>query len=146
MVNSAETMQKKLFAAAIVAVALGVAACTGDDDPLVTPTPTPNPVTETFTGTLSLNGAFTHTFTATSSGTVRASIAKLEPDAAVIVGLSLGTWNGTTCQTIISNDNATVNSAVVGTADRQGRLCVRIYDATGLLPAPTDYELTVLRP
>ena len=78
-----------------------------------------------------------------ASGDVRAAITKLEPDATVIVGLSIGTWNGAACQTVISNDNATQGTAVVGTADRQGRLCVRIYDAAGTLAAPTTYEINV---
>ncbi len=80
------------------------------------------------------------------SGQVQARIARLEPDATVTIGLSLGTWNGAACQTIISNDAATVSTVVIGVVDREGRLCVRVYDAAGTLPQATDYELTVVRP
>jgi hypothetical protein len=131
---------------ALLAAALAAPACTSDEEDPITPTPTPVPVTETFAGTLTRNGADTHPFTVTAAGSVRASIANLVPDATVIVGLSLGTWNGAACQAIISNDNASLGTALLGTADRAGRLCVRIYDAAGTLPAPTDYELTVIRP
>jgi hypothetical protein len=139
-------MSMKLFPALLLALALGQAACSEDIDPTI-PSPDPgNPVTETFTGTLTLNGADTHPFSASRSGTVTARIARLEPDATVTIGVSLGTWNGTQCQTVISNDSATLGTTVVGAADREGRLCVRAYDAAGTLPQATDYELTVVRP
>jgi hypothetical protein len=146
MVNSLETMSTKLFPAIVLALALGQAACSDDTNPSTPTTPTPNPVTETFTGTLTLNGAVTHPFSVTRGGSVRATIVSLAPDAAVTIGFSLGTWNGSSCQTVISNDAATVGTAILGTADREGRLCVRVYDAAGTLPQPTDYELTVERP
>jgi hypothetical protein len=142
MVNSLGTMPTKLLIVMMAGLALGAGACTGDDDPLPS-TPTPTPVVDTFTGTLMRNGAETNAFSANASGDVRAAITKLEPDATVIVGLSIGTWNGAACQTVISNDNATQGTAVVGTADRQGRLCVRIYDATGRLTEPTTWEINV---
>jgi hypothetical protein len=147
MVNSLETMSTKLFPAVILAIALGQVSCSEDINPAIPSQPS-NPVTETFTGTLTLNGGVTHPFSVTSSGAIRASIASLAPDSTVTIGLSLGTWNGTaeTCATVISNDHATVGTAIVGAADREGRLCVRVYDAAGTLPQPTDYELTVVRP
>jgi hypothetical protein len=139
-------MLTKLFPAILLAVALGQAACSEDINPAVPSNP--NPVTETFTGTLTQNGAVTHPFSATSSGAIQASIVSLAPDSSVRLGLSLGTWNGTaeTCATVISNDNATVGTTIVGAADREGRLCVRVYDAAGTLPQATDYELRVVRP
>jgi hypothetical protein len=147
MVNSAETMSTKLFPAIILAVALGHVACSEDINPAIPSQPN-NPVTETFTDTLTQNGGKTHPFSVTSSGRIDATIRSLAPDSTVTVGLSLGTWNGTaeTCATVISNDNATVGTTIVGAADREGRLCVRVYDAAGTLPQPTDYELTVVRP
>lgn len=147
MVNSMEPMSTKLVPAVILAIAIGHVACSEDINPAVPSEPS-NPVTETFTGTLTLNGADTHAFSAARSGAIRATIASLAPDSTVKIGLSLGTWNGTaeTCATVISNDNATVGTAIVGAADREGRLCVRVYDATGTLPQATDYELTVIRP
>lgn len=146
MVNSPEPMPTKLPTVALLALVLGAAACTSDDDDIVTPTPNPNPVVDTFTGTLTPNGADTYPFSVSAAGSVRASIAVLDPDPTAIVGLSIGTWNGAACQTVIANDAATQSTAVLGTADRAGRLCVRIYDAAGTLPVPTNYELTVVHP
>ena len=141
-------MSTKLLAAIILTCALGQAACSDDINPSNPIAPTPNPVTETFTGTLTLNGAVTHPFSVTGSGSVTVRIISLAPDSAVTVGLSLGSWNGTagTCQTVISNDSATLGTAILGTAEREGRLCVRLYDSAGTLPQPTDYEITIVRP
>jgi hypothetical protein len=141
-------MSTKLFVPAIIlALTLAQVACSEDINPAVPSEPS-NPVTETFTGTLTQNGGRTHPFSVARSGAVRATIASLAPDSAVVIGLSLGTWNGTaeTCATVISNDNATVGTGITGAADREGRLCVRVYDAAGTLPQATDYELTVVRP
>lgn len=147
MINSMEIMSIKLFPAVVLTLALAQAACSEDINPAVPSQPN-NPVTETFTGTLTQNGAKTHPFSVSSSGAIRATIASLAPDSTVTVGLSLGTWNGTaeTCATVIANDNATVGTGITGAADREGRLCVRVYDAAGTLPQATDYELTVVRP
>jgi hypothetical protein len=140
-------MSTKLFPAVFLAIALAHVACSEDINPAVPSEPS-NPVTETFTGTLTRNGGVTHPFSAARSGAIRAAVVSLAPDSTVIIGLSLGTWNGTaeTCATVISNDHATVGTAIVGAADREGRLCVRVYDAAGTLPQATDYELTVVRP
>ena len=140
-------MSTKLFPGVILAIALGHVACSQDINPAIPSQPS-NPVTETFTGTLSQHGGQTHPFSVTSSGRIDAIIRSLAPDSTVKIGLSLGTWNGTaeTCATVISNDNATLGTAIVGAADREGRLCVRVYDATGTLPQATDYELQVIRP
>ena len=148
MVNSVEPMSTKVLPAVILALALGQTACSDEINVANPIEPTPNPVTETFPGTLTPYGAKTEPFTVTRSGSVTAAIARLAPDAAVTVGLSLGIWNGTagSCQTIISNDSATVGTIILGTAERDGRLCVRVYDAAGTLPQPTDYEITIVRP
>ena len=118
------------------------------NDPVATPTgPTTAPVgaTETFAGTMNRNGADTHPFT-TRPGTVTATLTTLSPNSTAIVGLSLGTWNGVACQTVIANDRATQGIAVVGTASGAGNLCVRLYDAGGSLTEPASYEVLVVHP
>ena len=139
-------MFTKLVPAAILALALVQTACSEDINPSIPSDIGGNPVTETFTGTLTLNGADTRPFSVARSGSVTATISSLAPDATVRMGLSLGTWNGSACSTVISNDSATVGTQVIGAADREGRLCVRVYDADGTLPQPTDFELTVVHP
>lgn len=101
----------------------------------------PTSITETFTGTLTVNGAATYPFVVGQAGNATAVLTALVPDDAR-VGMSLGTWNGVTCQIILANDNATQNSLVVGEARSAGNFCVRIHDV-GKLTAPADYLLTV---
>jgi hypothetical protein len=139
------TPSARLPVIGLVAVLLGAAAACTSDDP-ITPTPQPATVTETFADTLTPNGARPHPFSTAAAGSVGATITKLEPDATVRVGISLGTWNGTVCSTVVSNDNATQATVITASASAAGRLCVRIYDAAGTLVEPTTYEITVVHP
>lgn len=118
------------------------------DDPVTPTTPTaPTLVTDTFTGTITRNGGTSHHFPIVSAagGDVTAVLRALAPDGTAVVGMSLGTWNGTACQAVISNDRATVASAILGRATSTGTLCVRIFDV-GTLNEPQDYEVQVEHP
>ena len=129
-----------------VLLAAAAAACGGEDAPTAPTAPTaPANVTVTFSGTVARNGANTHPFT-TDGGTVTAVISALSPDSTAVVGLVLGTWNGSSCQTVIANDRATQGTPVIGTASGSGELCIRLYDATGELAGPTAYEVQVVHP
>ena len=121
------------------------AACGNDQTPTAPTATTPTTATETFEGTVNRNGANTHSF-ATRGGTVTATITTLSPDSAAVVGLSLGTWNGASCQTVIANDRATQGVTVVGTASGSGNLCVRLYDAAGDLAETASYAVLVVHP
>jgi hypothetical protein len=125
-------------------LAASLAAACGDDTP-TTPTDTTPPVaiTEEFSETLNPNGGRTHEFPVDRAGTVTARLTALAPDDTVTVGLSLGTWNGSSCKIEIAKDDATLTAGtVIGTATGTGLLCVRIYDV-GDLTASTDYTVTV---
>lgn len=124
-----------------LAAALLLAGC-GDDSESNTPTaPTPVAVTESFTGSLNPNGGITHPFAVQQTGSVTATLSAVSPEGTTI-GLSLGTWNGQSCQIILANDNAAQGMSVVGTATSTGSFCARVYDV-GKLPGLTDYELSV---
>jgi hypothetical protein len=114
-------------------------------DPFTTPTAPSTPattVTELFEGTLTVNGAATYPFTVAQPGTATASLTALSPDSSVVVGLSLGTWNGSACQIILANDAASQGASVVGNATSIGSFCARIYDV-GKLTAATDFVVTL---
>ncbi len=129
-------------------LATGAAAC-NNNDTITTPTSTtttttPTMVTEPlFTGRLGPNGAATYPFTATTGGTVTATLTALTSGAAV--GLSIGTWTGSACQIVIANDNAAQAAAISGTVTAAASLCVRVYDA-GRLTAPADFSVTIVHP
>jgi hypothetical protein len=134
-------MVRQAYAALALAAILVLAGC-GDDSNSNTPTgPTPVAVTETFSGTLNPNGGITHPFAVQQTGTVSATLSAVSPEG-TIIGLSLGTWNGQTCQIILANDKAAQGNSVVGSATSTGTFCARVYDV-GQLPGLTDYELSV---
>jgi hypothetical protein len=127
----------------LLAASLAASAC-GDDTPTNPTDPTaPVAVTETFSENLNPNGGRTHEFSVTRAGTVTARLTALAPDDTVTIGLSIGTWNGSSCQIIIAKDNATLTAGtVIGTATGTGLFCVRLYDV-GALTASTEYTITV---
>ena len=92
-----------------------------------------------------MNGAVTHQFTATTAGSLTATLTAIGPDEDPVVGLSLGTWNGSACAIVIRQDVAVRTSVLYGTVNQAGQLCVSIYDV-GRLTRPQDYEITVVHP
>ena len=137
-------MQRLIRYLICVALVGVLAACS--DDPTTPTNPTPAPtVTETFSGTVNRNGAVTHNFTTEASGTTTVTLTTLGPDSALIIGMSLGTSNGSTCTLVITKDNATQGTVVTGGVSSLGSLCVRIYDV-GNIVDPITYEITVVHP
>ena len=127
-----------------LAVAMVVSACS--NDPTTAPTtPTPVTLTDTFDGILTQNGAVTHPFITTASGTVVATLSTETPDAALPIGMSLGTWTGTSCTVVLTNDKAVQGSTLVGSASGAGSLCLRMYDV-GKLTQPVTYQVQVAHP
>jgi hypothetical protein len=126
----------------IVAASLIIAGCGNSSDDSVVAPPPPT-LTETFSGMLTLNGATTFSFTVNLAGSITAQLTTLSPDSTKPVGVSLGTWNGSICQIILSNDNSIQGSQVLGTASTTGSFCVRIYDAAGTVVAPQTYAIDV---
>ena len=126
----------------LVVCAAAAAACSNNTTTAPT-TPTVSTITDTYSGTLNQNGAASFTFTTSQSGNIQATLTALAPDSAVLVGLSLGTWNGTSCQIVLANDKATQFSSITGTVSSSGSLCVRIYDV-GKIVDPTTYEIQVI--
>jgi hypothetical protein len=127
----------------ITALLLVVSAC-GDDDPtIITPEPIPD-IQEPFQGVIGLNGAITHPFTVTRSGAMTAQLVSLSPDSTLTVGLSIGTWNGSICQTVLHNDLAKQGDVVAGATSSPGEFCARIYDARGILVQAQAYLIYVI--
>lgn len=129
-----------------LACLLGAAGC-GSNDTTTPTTPTPTTFTEVFSGTVNQNGAASHAFQSQGSGTVTATLTSVAPDATQVMGVSLGTWTGTSCQVVIANDKATANTPVGGAVGSAGGLCARVYDVgTVSKDSPVTYELTVVHP
>jgi hypothetical protein len=137
--------------AILLAVAvLATGACSNDTLSSITTPTTPTTFTDTLTGTLTKNGAFTHSFTTASLGPITATIVSLQPTSTQIVGLSLGVWNGSACSTSpatggSSSDIATTGSSITRNATAAGSLCVRLYDV-GFITDPVLYTFQVTHP
>src|SRR5262245_56945884 len=117
-----------------------VAGC--DDDTITPIAPDRVSVTETFGGILLPNDAETFPFTS-SFGTVTATLLNLSPDNTIMLGLSLGTWNGLSCAVVLANDKATQGITLTGTVNSTGNLCMRVYDI-GALSEALNYEVRVV--
>ncbi len=125
--------------------ALGAAGCDDEADTPTTPTtPTPT-VTESFSGTLNRNGAQTFSFSVSTTGQVTATLAELG-SSTVPISLSLGNWNGTTCQVVLANDHAVQGTFVTGTMSAAGSLCLRLSDASGNLESAVTFKVDVVHP
>jgi hypothetical protein len=140
-------MQRVFWKSLVLAAAVVAGGC--DNDVGTTPTEPAPLTTDTFTGTVSVNGATTHTFPVVATGTVTATLTEVTPDAAVAVGFLLGTWNPTfsSCTQVIAKDDSIQGQIHIGNVSvaGQGTLCVRVYD-TGKLTESIGYTITVEHP
>jgi hypothetical protein len=139
---------RTLRALGLVLLIATAVACE-DASPAPAPTPTPSPtVTDDFTGTLGKNGAVEHSFTLVGTGSVTAQLKSLDPDATQVLGMYIGTWDGASCTVFKANENVTVGSTMLVTANSVGSLCVRIYDSGKITdPAATfNYDIQVIHP
>jgi len=128
----------------LVAVTL-TAGCNTNNPFVVTPTAPTDPVTATFTGRVTPNGASTHTFSATTSGRVTATLSSLSPDATAVAGFAMGEWTGISCVERIANDTAVQATVITGNVAAAAQLCIRVRDV-GRFTEPVDYEVTVVYP
>ena len=143
---------RRLRPAILLLAVMAAAAGCNDNNNVTTPTTTTTTTTtatttETFSGTLNMNGAVTYPFTAGTAGTITATLTTVSPDATVAIGLSLGSWTGSSCQISIANDAATQTAIVTGTVTASAALCARVYD-TGKVTAaqPVSFTVTIAHP
>jgi hypothetical protein len=131
------------FPAILLLAALCAAAC--DDNTTTTATTPTTTITEpTFADTLTVNGATIKQFSTTGRGTVTATLTAVGPDSTTVIGLGLGTWNGSSCQ-IILDQRAAQGASLVGQATGVGNLCLRVYDP-GTLTAPVTFSVDITHP
>jgi hypothetical protein len=130
----------------LVALATTVGGCDDETTP-TEPTP-PVMVTETFNGTLTINGAQTHSFTTQAAGSLTATLTTLSVESGVTVGLSFGIFTPSTnqCQIVVDNSAAIQGTRLTGQVSSAGNYCLRIYDASGRLAAAANYTLSLEHP
>lgn len=133
----------------LAVVALTV-ACGNTPVPTFPTVPTPTTVTVSFTSSLTVNGAVTYPFVASAQGLVTVTLKSVGPNAALAIGMSLGTWNATigACSvgTGLANDSATQGAVLTASVSTAANLCVRVYDPgrpadAGSFPADVTVEI-----
>jgi hypothetical protein len=133
------------FVPAVLVAALA-AACGGST---AAPTPTPTSttpatvtVTDSFDGSLAQSGANIHTFSA-QAGAVTVTLTAVGPLSTLGLGMDVGTWDGTNCTTVLTNNNSKQGTALVGTATSAVNLCIRVYDVGNIADGATvTYTVT----
>jgi hypothetical protein len=103
-------------------------------------------VTDTFTGSLTLNGAATHSFLTSAAGLVTATLTAIDPAESNVLGFSMGTWDGVTCRVVLANDLAVASSTLTGTTASPASLCIRLYDLGNLKSESLAYTVQVVHP
>jgi len=105
------------------------AGCNNSNSSATTTPTSTTTITESFgPASLTKNGAITWTFAISVGGAVGATLQTVSPDSSIVVGLDLGTWNGTGCQIVLPNNNAQQGTSIAGEIQSAGNLCVRVYD------------------
>lgn len=126
-------------------VAVTTLACSPPNG-ATTPTTTATTITEDMTATLTPNGALVFPFNTTAAGSLTVTLETIAPDASLVIGLSIGVWDGTTCSVGIDNPNAAESTSVPGNVSGAGALCARVYDSHSALTASEAVEITIVHP
>ena len=136
-----------------------VAGCGSPASPTVTTTTTTTTTststtayttaTETYDGSLITGGSNVYTFQATP-GLITVTMVTLTPSNLLpAIGLGLGTWDGTTCNLVVSTTAAIVGTQLFATASiastPPAAFCVRVWDVNGFAAGYVQqYEVTAL--
>lgn len=127
----------------LLAVGLATPACAGNplspsDLALLT-------LTDTFSGAVAVGATAVHPFVGRAAGTVALTLSAVGPDSATLLGLGLGSWDGTACAVQISTTQARVGEVYQATISAAGNFCVSVADAGALL-AEATYTVQVTHP
>jgi hypothetical protein len=70
-------------------------------------------------------------------GATSGAVWKANEVTSTVVGLSLGTWSGTTCSIVLRADTSGVGSQIAGQVQGAGSLCASVYDVGKLTGSAT---------
>ena len=135
---------------ALSLAALAAAACgTGDTTTPTGPT-TVTLTTETFAGSLAVGGSRFYSFSVSSGGTVRVTLASVtSPADGTALGhaleIGLGTPAGTGCATSVVGQAAPALVAQLLSSSQPGVRCVRVSDV-GELTGPVNFAVRFTHP
>ena len=126
----------------VFALALAAGAACNKND-----TTAPSVVTDTFSGTVALKSSDNHTFSVSQTGEVDVTLTSAGPPSTVVMGVGIGTPEGSGCSLLAGATAAVVAGTGVAVAGEvtAGTLCVSVYDV-GNETAPISYTVTVAHP
>jgi len=132
----------------LFALALTGAAC--DNNRTITPTTPAQPQTEIFSGTLAPQTSSFYSFTVATSGSVSITLASLVPvapgpAATTVMGLGVGTPNGTDCDVTNSVTTAPGLTAQLVNSLTAATYCAKIYDL-GSLTSNVNFTVRIVHP
>lgn len=130
--------------AGALCLALSAAACSKDST-TTTPSTTTSPTSTTFASQVSVKGGTARTFTMSTAGTVKVTLATLG-NGTVVAGLGLGVpATAAPCSLAYSVVTGPSSAPQIVTTADAGTYCVQVYD-TGTLTADTEFSVTVEHP
>jgi hypothetical protein len=128
--------------------ALAAAACGGGSSSTGTTTTPSVPVkTDTFNGTVTIHGSDSHTFSVSQTGEVDVTLTAAGPPSTIVMGLGVGTSDGSTCTLLAgasTNTQAGSAAQLMGKVSA-GTLCVQVSDV-GNQTETVTYAVTVAHP
>ncbi len=113
-----------------------------------TRTPAAATVTESFVGVVPVGGASFYSFSLTQYSTVNLtlnSVSGAGVPSTVMLGVGIGSPNGTTCSTSTTTNTASGTAVQVTGAYEAGVYCAKVSDI-GNLFAPATFDVTVAHP
>ena len=134
---------------ALLAIGILTASCGGSNTP-TTPTTPVLPSSEVFTGTLTPQGSSFYSFTVAATGNVSITFAGLlakvpGPALNTVMGLGVGTPDGTDCSVTNSVTSAPGLTAQLVNSLTPATYCAKIYDL-GQLTAPVEFTVRIVHP
>jgi len=127
----------------LIAALTGAGACS--NAPTVPTTPAPTSQTLIFSSRLTTGGVAWKQFNVTATGNVTIRLAVLSPDDTLVMRLSLGSFDGTTCTPTNVVDTPTGDDPQLTVPVTIGRYCVQISDI-GNLTRINDFGIIVVIP
>jgi hypothetical protein len=126
----------------LLLLALGVTACNNNSSSSLPPSA--KTTIDTFSGTVAVGGSDAHNFTVTTSSEVDVTLTAATPPDGVVMGIGVGSLNGSTCVPFTGATATTAAGTSVQLAGglSPGTFCVVVYDV-GNQTAPVTYTVTV---
>lgn len=114
---------------ALALAALTLAACSDSSSPSTSPTP--ETTSEIFSSTITQSGTVGYPFTVKATGPLRVSLTTVAPLSNMSLGVSIGSWTGSSCAAaaFTKNDNARAGVAALSGEVTIGNYCINVYDS-----------------